>query len=234
MSDLSNIVSGMMLMVDKPIGWTSFDVVNKIRIAIRKTFQLKKLKVGHAGTLDPMASGLLIICTGKMTKSIDSYQAQEKMCEGSLRLGSTTPTYDQESEVDQTYPTGHIGPDDLLLAAKNLSGQITQTPPIYSAIKKDGVPLYKHARAGNLAVEIPTRKVNIFDFDLTQVAMPDIEFRVRCSKGTYIRSLVHDFGKSLKSGAYLTRLSRTAIGDHHLNKAWELEELIEAINQLRP
>ena len=234
MSDLSNIVSGMMLMVDKPMGWTSFDVVNKIRIAIRKTFQLKKLKVGHAGTLDPMASGLLIICTGKMTKSIDSYQAQEKMYEGSLRLGSTTPTYDQESEVDQTYPIEHIGADDLLLAAKNLSGQISQTPPIYSAIKKDGVPLYKHARAGNLAVEIPTRKVNIFDFDLTQVAMPDIEFRVRCSKGTYIRSLVHDFGKSLKSGAYLTRLSRTAIGDHHLSKAWELEELIEAINQLRP
>ena len=181
-----------------------------------------------------MASGLLIICTGKMTKSIDSFQAQEKVYEGSLRLGCSTPTYDQESEVDRTYPVDHIRPDDLVLATKKLSGEIYQTPPIFSAIKKDGVPLYKHARSGNIDVEIPVRKVDIYEFDLTQVVMPVVDFRVRCSKGTYIRSLVNDFGKSLDSGAFLTRLSRTAIGDYHLSNAWQLEKLIEAINQLEP
>jgi tRNA pseudouridine55 synthase len=231
MPDLSNIVSGMMLMVDKPIGWTSFDVVNKIRYAVRKTFHLKKFKVGHAGTLDPMASGLLIICTGAMTRQIDQYQAQTKVYQGTMLLGATTPTYDAESEINQTFPTDHLTRELLIGQARLMTGEIIQTPPAFSAIKKDGVPLYKLARAGK-EVEIPQRKVKIYAFDLDRIALPEVTFTVKCSKGTYIRSLVHEFGMALQSGAYLIALKRTAIGEHNLSNAWQLDDLIVTINAL--
>ncbi|MCB0685993.1 MAG: tRNA pseudouridine(55) synthase TruB [Saprospiraceae bacterium] len=232
MPELGDLVSGTMIMVDKPQGWTSFDVVNKIRYAIRKTFQLKKIKVGHAGTLDPMASGLLIICTGKMTKVIDQYQAKQKEYFGTMRLGATTPTYDEESEIDHHYDFNHLSDSDLYRKAEEMTGEITQTPPIYSAIKKDGVPLYKMARAGKV-VEIPKRTVQIYDFVLTEVCMPKVEFRVRCSKGTYIRSLVHEFAQSLGSGAYLTALRRTAIGEYQIDDAWQMDELVKKINSIQ-
>lgn len=232
MPELSNIVSGTMITVDKPLEWTSFDVVNKIRYAIRKTFQLKKIKVGHAGTLDPMASGLLIVCTGAMTKKIEEYQAQVKEYEGQMILGATTPTYDSEGEIDRTYPVDHLDTPGLLQQAKLMTGEIMQKPPIYSAIKKDGVPLYKLARKGE-DVEISARSVTIYSFELTRIELPCIHFRVLCSKGTYIRSLVHDFGQAMSSGAYLKALKRTAIGEHRLEEAWSLPDLIAKINSLR-
>lgn len=232
MPELSNVVSGTMITVDKPLEWTSFDVVNKIRYAIRKTFQLKKIKVGHAGTLDPMASGLLIVCTGAMTKKIEEYQAQVKEYEGQMILGATTPTYDSEGEIDRTYPVDHLDTPGLLQQAKLMTGEIMQKPPIYSAIKKDGVPLYKLARKGE-DVEISARSVTIYSFELTRIELPCIHFRVLCSKGTYIRSLVHDFGQAMSSGAYLKALKRTAIGEHRLEEAWSLPDLIAKINSLR-
>lgn len=232
MSDLTGVVSGTMIMVDKPLEWTSFDVVNKIRYAIRKTFQLKKIKVGHAGTLDPMASGLLIICTGRMTKLIDQYQAQEKEYTGTLLLGATTPTYDAESEVNHLFSIDHLTPEMLEKQALHMTGEIIQTPPVFSAIKKNGVPLYKLARAGK-EVEVPTRKVIIHSFELIEINIPEVSFRVRCSKGTYIRSLAHEFGAALQSGAYLTSLRRIAIGEYKVDDAWQLPDLINQINSMQ-
>jgi len=233
MLEFTNVVSGMMIMVDKPLEWTSFDIVNKIRYAIRKTFQLKKIKVGHAGTLDPLASGLLIICTGKMTKLIDQYQAQEKVYTGTLLLGSTTPTYDAESEVNHLFPTEHLTPEMLKAEALRMTGEIIQTPPVFSAIKKNGVPLYKLARAGK-DVEVPTRRVTIHSFELTKIDIPEVSFRVECSKGTYIRSLAHEFGAAVQSGAYLTSLRRTAIGQYQVDDAWQIQNLINEINSMQP
>jgi tRNA pseudouridine55 synthase len=232
MSDLSAIVSGMMIMVDKPLEWTSFDVVNKIRYAIRKTFHLKKIKVGHAGTLDPMASGLLIICTGKMTKQIDQYQAQEKTYDGIMKLGATTASFDSEGPINAEFPVDHLTPEILIKQAQKMTGEIAQTPPMFSALKRDGVPLYKLAREGK-TVDIPLRQVSIYSFELTNIALPEVYFSVRCSKGTYIRSLVHEFGQALNSGAYLKALKRTAIGDYPLSDAWNVEELINAINSMQ-
>lgn len=231
MPELSDVVSGTMIMVDKPLEWTSFDVVNKIRYAIRKKFHLKKFKVGHAGTLDPMASGLLIICTGKMTKLIDQYQAQEKEYVGTMYLGATTSTYDSESEIEQTFAIGHLDDSSLQQQTFRMTGEIMQKPPIFSAIKKDGVPLYKLARKGK-KVEIPERRVVISSFELIKIDLPEVTFRVTCSKGTYIRSLVHDFGMALGSGAYLKALRRTAIGNYRVDDAWRLPELIEEINSM--
>lgn len=231
MPKLDHLVSGTMIMVDKPLEWTSFDVVNKIRYAIRKTFQVKKIKVGHAGTLDPMASGLLIICTGKMTKLIDQYQAQKKEYEGIMLLGATTPTYDAESDIDQRFETDHLTSDLLKNQALLMTGEITQTPPAFSAIKKDGVPLYRLAREGK-KVDVPKRSVVIDAFDLFNFNIPDVSFRVRCSKGTYIRSLVHEFGQGLNTGAYLRSLRRTAIGEYKVDDAWQLDELIDEINSM--
>jgi len=232
MPDLGNIVSGTMLMIDKPLGWTSFDVVNKLRNCIRSTFDLKKIKVGHAGTLDPLATGLLIICTGKMTKEIDGFQAQHKSYDGVLHLGKSTPTYDAEMEPDQEYAFEHITHEMMELQAQKMTGLIQQRPPIFSAIKKDGVPLYKSARAGKV-VDVPHRQVEIMRFDIKDISMPEVGFTVECSKGTYIRSLAHDFGQALDSGAYLKSLTRTAIGDYQLSDAWQLPELLNSIIALR-
>ncbi len=230
MDSLTDILQGTYLLVDKPLDWTSFDAVNKIRYTIRNSYGIKKIKVGHAGTLDPLATGLLIICTGRMTKQIENFQGLDKSYEGQLILGATTPTYDGEMEIDETFPVDHIGIDDIYQAAQSFVGEITQIPPIYSAIKKDGVPLYKLARAGK-DIKPKARQVVIHEFNITSVAMPSVAFEVKCSKGTYIRSLANDLGRKLSSGAYLSRLRRTAIGNYTVKDAWEIDELVEAIKR---
>ncbi len=218
MSQLEEIQNGMIFLIDKPLDWTSFDVVNKIRWNIRKSFNLKKIKVGHAGTLDPKATGLLIICTGKFTKRIDEIQAESKVYTGTFKLGVTTPTYDTESEENGTFPIQHISEELINETTKQFIGDIEQFPPAHSAIKVDGKRLYELARAGK-EVELKPRKISIFDFKITKIHLPFVEFEVHCGKGTYIRSLAHDFGKSLNSGAYLTELKRTKIGDFSIENA---------------
>ena len=218
---------GEILLIDKPLEWTSFDVVNKVRYAVSKK-HAKRMKVGHAGTLDPLATGLLIICTGKKTKEIDLYQAQEKEYTGKIHLGQTTPSYDKETEPDKEFPTGHISNELIYEAAKKFIGEIEQIPPIFSAVKVDGKRLYKHARKGQ-DVEIKSRQIFISEFEITHIEMPLVSFRVVCSKGTYIRSLAYDFGKALNSGGHLAELRRTRIGDFRIDNAYELNALIEFI-----
>lgn len=219
-----DFLSGVTLLVDKPMGWTSFDVVGKIRGMLRKKLEIKKIKVGHVGTLDPLATGLLIIAIGKDTQKINTYQESAKKYSGTMRLGATTPSADAESEPDRFFAIDHI--NDALIEQTRLKfiGKITQKPPVFSAVKVDGMRAYKLAREG-VEFDIKSREVEIYDFTICQVAMPDIEFTVHCEKGTYIRSLAKDFGESMNSGAYLTALCRTAIGTYELNDAWTLDEL---------
>jgi tRNA pseudouridine55 synthase len=212
---------GQILLFDKPLGWTSFQLVNKVRWLIRQSCKIKKIKVGHAGTLDPLASGLLIICTGKFTKRIEEFQGQEKEYTGTFTLGGTTPSYDLETEIDQTFEIDHISEEDINEATKGFLGEISQVPPVFSALKKDGKRLYEYARNGE-DVEIPSRKVTISAFEITNVEMPKVEFRVACSKGTYIRSLAHDFGKALNSGAHLSTLRRTKIGTFNVDDSLDI------------
>lgn len=212
------IQEGKVLLIDKPLDWTSFDVVNKIRWNIRKAFNLKKIKVGHAGTLDPKASGLLIVCTGKFTKRIDEIQAESKVYTGTIKLGVSTPTYDTESEEDSSFPTEHITEELIHATTQEFIGEIQQYPPAHSAVKVDGKRLYELARAGK-EVELKPRTIQIYDFKITRIEMPFVEFEVHCGKGTYIRSLAHDFGKALNSGGYLTVLRRTMIGDFSVENA---------------
>lgn len=212
------IQEGKVLLIDKPLDWTSFDVVNKVRWNIRKAYNLKKIKVGHAGTLDPKATGLLIVCTGKFTKRIDEIQAESKVYTGTIKLGVTTPTYDTESEEDQTFPTEHITEELIHEATKQFLGEIDQYPPAHSAIKVDGKRLYELARAGK-EVELKARRIHIYDFKITKIDLPFVEFEVHCGKGTYIRSLANDFGKALNSGGYLTELRRTKIGNFSVENA---------------
>lgn len=212
------IQEGKVLLIDKPLDWTSFDVVNKVRWNIRKAYNLKKIKVGHAGTLDPKATGLLIVCTGKFTKRIDEIQAESKVYTGTIKLGVTTPTYDTESEEDQTFPTEHITEELIHEATKQFLGEIDQYPPAHSAIKVDGKRLYELARAGK-EVELKARRIHIYDFKITKIELPLVEFEVHCGKGTYIRSLANDFGKELNSGGYLTELRRTKIGNFSVENA---------------
>lgn len=221
--------SGQVLLIDKPLHWTSFQVVNKMRWEIRQAFNLKKIKVGHAGTLDPLATGLLIICTGKMTKEIDTFQAQIKEYTGTIVLGSTTPSFDLETEINESFPTGHITEALIKETANQFTGEIMQFPPVFSAIKKDGKRLYEFARAGE-AVEISARTVTIETFEITHIDNMKIDFRVVCSKGTYIRSLANDFGKALQSGAHLSALRRTKIGDFNVKDAVSIETFIENIS----
>ena len=221
-----DFAKGEVLLVDKPLRWTSFDVVNKIRNTLKKKYG--KIKVGHAGTLDPLATGLLIICTGKLTKQIDLYQAQEKEYTGTIMLGTTTPTLDAEMAPDHTYPTDHITPQMVEDATKKFIGEIEQMPPMFSALKVGGVTAYKAAREGR-ELELKPRLVSIREFELTNIALPEVAFRVTCSKGTYIRSLARDLGKALDSGAYLTSLRRTRIGDFKVEDAWELQKLGEKL-----
>lgn len=231
--DQYDFLAGAVLLIDKPLEWTSFDVVNKVRYALKRRLNIKKIKVGHAGTLDPLATGLLILCTGKATKQIDRYQAQTKRYEGTLRLGATTPSFDLETEIDREYPTEHLTPEILETVRQKFIGTIEQYPPMYSAIKVDGQPLYKAARKGK-TVEVKSRRVEIEQFELTDIRLPEVDFSITCSKGTYIRSLAYDFGKAAGSGAHLTRLVRTGIGAVSLSQAWELSELIAALDDRDP
>ena len=224
--------AGATLLVNKPKDWTSFDVVNKIRYKLKHKLGIKKIKVGHSGTLDPMATGLLIICTGKFTKKLTEFQGLSKEYAGTIQLGATTPSYDAETEFDETFPTDHITPELLEEARKQFVGDLNQIPPMFSAIKVDGQPLYKKARKG-IKIEIKSRPVTIFNFDFTKVEMPNINFIAACSKGTYIRSLAHDLGKALRSGGHLTALKRTKVGDFNIENAWELEALIEYIENMK-
>lgn len=223
-----DFVEGQLLLVNKPYNWTSFDVVGKIR----NSFKPLKLKVGHAGTLDPLATGLLIICTGKMTKQIDTFQAQEKEYTGTMILGETTPSYDMETDADQKFDISHITEEQIKEACKQFIGDIQQYPPAHSAIKIDGERLYEKARRGE-DVELRLRNVTISEFEITGIALPEINFRVVCSKGTYIRSLVNDFGKALNNGAYLSKLRRTRSGDYKIEDAWEVMELVTQIRELK-
>lgn len=218
MNTKEDFLNGQILLIDKPLEWTSFQAVNALKWAIRKKFGLKKIKIGHAGTLDPLATGLLIICTGKFTKKIPELQGQVKEYTGTFTLGAITPSYDLETEVNETFTTDHITDASIKEATQQFLGEIDQVPPIFSALKKDGKRLYELAREGK-QVEIKSRKIEILEFEITKISLPEVAFRVVCSKGTYIRSLAHDFGKALDSGAYLSELRRTKIGDFNVNNA---------------
>ena len=218
--------NGQVLLIDKPLEWTSFQAVNKIRWHIKQRFKIKKIKVGHAGTLDPLATGLLIICTGKQTKQIDTYQGQIKEYTGTFTLGATTPSYDLETEINKTFATEHITEKLLHNTTQHFIGDIQQKPPIFSAIKKDGKRLYELARKGE-TTEINTRTVRIQEFEITNISLPKVDFRVVCSKGTYIRSLAYDFGKALHSGAHLSALRRTKIGSFSVENALSIDGFIK-------
>ncbi|MCG2610113.1 tRNA pseudouridine(55) synthase TruB [Flavobacterium sp. SM15] len=210
---------GQILLLDKPLTWSSFQAVNKVKWTLIKNLHLpKKFKIGHAGTLDPLASGLLIVCTGKFTKRIPELMGMKKEYTGTFHIGATTASYDLEKPIDKTFPTDHITPELIEKARLSFIGEIDQKPPVFSAIKKDGKRLYEHARAGE-EVEIKSRKVEILELELTRIALPEIDFRVVCSKGTYIRSLAYDFGLALNSGAHLTALRRTKIGEFSVDKS---------------
>jgi tRNA pseudouridine55 synthase len=226
---VEDIKNGQVLLIDKPLEWTSFQVVNKLRWAIKKQFKLKKIKVGHAGTLDPLATGLLIICTGAFTKKIETYQAQEKEYTGTFTLGATTPSYDMETEINQHYPTEHLSEEIIKKTTENFIGEIEQKPPIFSAVKKDGKRLYELARAGE-TTEIKPRTITITQFEITNIQLPEVDFRVVCSKGTYIRSLANDFGIALNSGAYLSKLRRTQIGDFSVKDALSIDDFLNQLS----
>jgi tRNA pseudouridine55 synthase len=225
---LEEFQDGQVLLIDKPLGWTSFQAVNKIKWAIRQKFKIKKIKIGHAGTLDPLATGLLLICTGRFTKKINELQGQAKEYVGTITLGATTPSYDMETTVDRNYSIDHLTEDLIREKADHFIGEIEQRPPLYSALKKDGKRLYEYAREGK-EIEVSKRSVTISEFTITEINLPEVHFRVVCSKGTYIRSLAHDLGSSLKSGGYLSALRRTKIGDFNVNKATDPSIFAEII-----
>lgn len=230
MKTADDFLEGQILLIDKPLTWSSFQAVNKLKYLLKRKFDLpKKFKIGHAGTLDPLASGLLIICTGKFTKKITEIQSQTKEYTGTILVGATTPSYDLETEIDATFPTEHISDALILKTTEQFLGEIDQKPPVFSAIKKDGKRLYEHAREGS-EVEIATRKTTIYEFEITRIALPEIDFRVQCSKGTYIRSLAYDFGIALQSGAHLTALRRTKIGDFDVKNAVTPNDFEQQIN----
>lgn len=219
-----DFLAGEFILVDKPLTWTSFDVVNKIRYLLKKKTGVKRIKVGHAGTLDPLATGLLIICTGKFTKRIQEFQDLEKEYTGTFFIGATTPSFDKETEVDAEFPTQHITEELFFETTKQFIGNIEQVPPVFSAIKVKGTRAYLMARE-NKPVQLAARKVHIIDFELTRIQFPEVSLRVECSKGTYIRSLARDYGKALNSGAYLSSLQRTKIGPYLLENAISISDL---------
>ncbi len=215
---------GELLLFNKPLTWTSFDLVRKVKFITRAD------KVGHAGTLDPLASGLLIICTGKFTKTIDQIQAQTKEYAGTFKLGATTESFDLEREINQTFDTSNITENQIHEAVKQFLGEIEQMPPQHSAKKVDGKRAYELARRGKVA-NLEAKRVTIFEFEITGIAMPEVHFRIVCSKGTYIRSVADDFGKALNNGAHLISLARTKIGNYRLEDAWEIQDFEELIKQ---
>ncbi len=223
-----NFTQGEVLLLNKPYSWTSFDVVGKLR----NSFKPLKLKVGHAGTLDPLATGLLIICTGKLTKQIDTFQAEEKEYTGTFTLGATTPSYDLETEIDHKFDTSDLTDEHILDNCKHFIGDLEQYPPAHSAIKVNGERLYLKARRGE-EVELKTRKVSISEFEITRIALPEVDFRVVCSKGTYIRSLAKDFGEKLENGAHLSALCRTRSGNFKIEDAFEIMDLVDHVREIK-
>jgi len=218
-----SFIEGNILLIKKPLRWTSFQVVNKVRWLIKKQYGIKKIKVGHAGTLDPLAEGLLILCTGKMTKKIIEFQNLNKTYTGKLYLGASTPSFDLETEINERKSIDHLNEDILIETTENFKGKIIQTPPIYSAIKQNGKKLYEFARKGE-TVKIKSREVFIHEFLISEINLPEICFKVICSKGTYIRSLANDFGNKLNCGAHLIELTRTAIGEYNLDNSISLDD----------
>ena len=223
-------LAGQMVLIDKPLGWSSFDVVKKIKHLISKKYNLKKLKVGHAGTLDPLATGLLIVCSGKFTKRISEIQGQEKTYTGTITLGGTTPSYDLETEVDNDYKTSHITKELIHQTTKQFIGEIDQKPPIFSALKRGGERLYEKARRGE-EIMIESRKIFVREFNIISIENLTVAFEIKCSKGTYIRSIANDFGAALNSGGYLSSLCRTAIGDYQLSKGIDIESFEKLLNK---
>jgi len=217
-----DIQDGKMLLVDKPLTWTSFDVVKYIRKSLVSKFKIKRIKVGHAGTLDPLATGLLIICIGKQTKQISIYQNLTKTYTGKFKLGETTPSYDAETEVNKSFNYDHIKEKDIINLSQKFTGKLMQKPPIFSALKKNGKRMYEYARE-NKKIEIQEREINIYEFEIIKFTDPYIEFKITCSKGTYIRSIANDFGKKLNSGSYLSELRRINIGEFSVLNALQIE-----------
>ena len=225
-----SFLEGKLLLINKPIGWTSFQIVNKVRWLIKSQYDLKKIKVGHAGTLDPLAEGLLIVCTGKWTKKIDEFQGQDKLYSGIFYIGATTPSFDLETEINSRQSIEHIDENILLESTNKFIGDQFQIPPIYSAIKQNGKKLYEYARKGE-TIELKKRKINISEFKITKIELPKVYFKVKCGKGTYIRSLANDYGLELKSGAYLYKLKREGIGDFKIKDAISIDEFAKIINK---
>ncbi len=228
-----NFEEGEILLVNKPFRWTSFDVIGSIRYFFKKELGQKKFKIGHAGTLDPLATGLLILCSGPATRRIEEFKDYDKEYTGTFTLGATTASFDLEKPVDATYPTDHISEELILAAAKSLTGDLSQVPPVFSAIKINGKRAYKYARQDQ-DVQMVARPVNIEAFEITRIELPEVDFRIVCSKGTYIRSLARDFGLALGSGAHLSALCRTRVGPYKLRDAYEVDQLKEAIRQQFP
>ena len=224
----TDFLEGQVLLFNKPLGWSSFDVVKKARNIIKSAKNIRKIKVGHAGTLDPLADGLLIVCSGRFTKRIDEIQGQIKVYTGEITLGATTPSYDKETEIDEVFETSHITEELIHSTCKEFEGKIMQKPPIYSALKREGKRLYQHAREGT-KVKIESREVEVESFKITSIQMPTITFEVICSKGTYIRSLAYDYGKSMNSGAHLSKLKREKIGNFSLEDAISIDSFKENI-----
>ena len=224
----TDFLEGQVLLFNKPLGWSSFDVVKKARNIIKSAKNIRKIKVGHAGTLDPLADGLLIVCSGRFTKRIDEIQGQIKVYTGEITLGATTPSYDKETEIDEVFETSHITEELIHSTCKEFEGKIMQKPPIYSALKREGKRLYQHAREGT-KVKIESREVEVESFKITSIQMPTITFEVICSKGTYIRSLAYDYGKSINSGAHLSKLRREKIGNFSLEDAISVDSFKENI-----
>lgn len=227
-----SFIEGEIILIDKPLHWTSYDIVKKLRNRLTKITGMRKLKVGHAGTLDPLASGLLIVCTGKATKLIQEIQDAEKEYTGAFFVGATTPSYDLETEIDATFPTDHV--DEALIETKRREflGEIAQVPPMFSAVKRDGKPAYLAARKG-IDLGLEAKNITIHELYF-RYEKPILFFSTRCSKGTYIRSLANDFGKALGSGAYLNELRRTKIGKYNVDDAWQMEDLVEHLTKLMP
>ncbi len=227
----TDFLKGAVLLIDKEVDWSSFDVVKKVRNLIRNKLEIKKIKVGHAGTLDPLATGLMILCTGKATKEIESYQGMTKEYEATFRLGQTTPSFDLESEVDHEYPTEHITMELIQEIISQFIGESEQVPPLFSAKKIDGKRAYEYARKG-IEKELTPASITIHSLEILEYQENELKLRILCSKGTYIRALARDMGKALGSGAYMAKLRRTAIGDYRINDAMELKIFEEKLNIL--
>ena len=228
LQDINLVEDGYVAVIDKPLEWTSADVVRKVKFRLQR-MGYRKIKVGHAGTLDPLATGILLVCIGRATKRVDSLQAERKEYVAELMLGATTPSFDMEHPVDKTYPTEHITREMVEQALKSLEGERLQSPPLYSAKKVEGVRAYEFARQGE-EIELKKALINIYSLTLEEYDLPKIRIRVECSKGTYIRSLAQEIGEAVGSGAYLTSLRRTASGDFRVENAWQLEDFLKKLS----